>query len=55
MSLYLEDEEITDAAKQARKICCGTGDEGLIRLKAGGLSEDDKKSLLNYGIFLKIS
>ena len=31
MSLYLEDEEITDAAKQAMTICLGVGDEGLKR------------------------
>lgn len=43
MSLYLEDEEIDDAAKQARKICRGIGDEGLKRLNASGLSEDEKK------------
>ena len=43
MSLYLEDEEITDQAKQARKICRGIGDEGLKRLNASGLSDDDKK------------
>lgn len=29
MNLYMEDEEITDAGKQARKICRGIGDEGL--------------------------
>ena len=43
MSLYLEDEEITDADKQARKICRGIGDEGLKRLNASGLSKRDKK------------
>ncbi|XP_062855044.1 uncharacterized protein LOC134318174 [Trichomycterus rosablanca] len=43
MTLYLEDDEITDAAKQARKICRGIGDEGLKRLNASGLSDDEKK------------
>ncbi|KAL6486114.1 hypothetical protein MHYP_G00055060 [Metynnis hypsauchen] len=43
MNLYLDDEEIVDEAKQARKICRGIGDEGLKRLNASGLSEDDKK------------
>ncbi len=36
MYLYLEDEERTDAEKQARKICRGIGDEGLKRLDASG-------------------
>ncbi len=39
----MEDEEITGAAKQARKICRGIGDEGLKRLNASGLSEEEKK------------
>ena len=43
MCLYLDDEEIEDEAKQARKICRGIGDEGLKRMNASGLSDDDKK------------
>ena len=43
MSLYLEEEEITDAAKQARTICLGVGDEGLKRLNDSGLSDAEKK------------
>lgn len=43
MTLYLEDEEIADEAKQGRKICRGIGDEGLKRLNASGLSDADKK------------
>ena len=43
MTLFLEDEEITNKAKQARKICRGIGDEGLKRLNASGLSDADKK------------
>ena len=29
MWLYLDDEEIEDVVKRARKICCDIGDEGL--------------------------
>ena len=43
MCLYLDDKKIEDGVKQARKICCGIGDEGLRRLNASGLSDDDKK------------
>lgn len=43
MTLYIEDEEITEEAKQARKICRGVGDEGLRRLNASALSDADKK------------
>lgn len=43
MCLYIEDEEIVDEAKRARKICRGIGDEGLKRLNASGLSEEKKK------------
>lgn len=39
----MEDEEIIDEAKQARKICIGIGDEGLKWLNASGLSDADKK------------
>ena len=43
MELYLEDEDITETAAQARKICRGLGDEGLRRLNASGLKTADKK------------
>ena len=43
MSLYLEDEEITNDAAKARKISIGVCDEGLRRLNASGLSATDKK------------
>ena len=44
MTLYLEDEEIEDQTKQARKICRGIGDEGLKRLNASGLTDEQKRS-----------
>lgn len=44
MILFLEDEQITDEAAQARKICRGVGDEGLKRLNASGLDENEKKN-----------
>ena len=53
MTLYLEDEEITEKAKQSRKIIRGLGDEGLKRLNASGLSEQDQKNQRNCGSFLK--
>ena len=43
--LYLDNEGITDKVKPARKICRGIRDEGLRRLNASGLSDDDKKKL----------
>ena len=43
MELYLEDENIVDAAAKARKIMRGIGDEGLKRLNASGLTDDQKK------------
>jgi len=43
MELYLEDENIVDAAEKARKIMRGIGDEGLKRLNASGLTDDQKK------------
>ena len=43
MTLYTDDEEITDPEKIARKICRGIGDEGLRRLNASGLTEEEKK------------
>lgn len=43
MCLYIEDEEITDKAKRARKICRGIGDKGLKSLNASGLTEESKR------------
>ena len=44
MTLYVEDENIVTATAQARKICRGIGDEGLRRLNASGLTDDEKKN-----------
>ena len=44
MTLFLEDENILTAVAQARKICRGIGDEGLRRLNASGLTDDQKKN-----------
>ena len=44
MELYFDDEDISDKKIQARKICRSIGDEGLKKLNASGLSEDDKKN-----------
>ena len=44
MTFYIEDEEITDETKQARKICRGVGDQRLKRLNARGLAEHQKRS-----------
>ena len=43
MTLYLEDESVTDQTAQARKVCRGIGDEGLRQLNASGLTADEKK------------
>jgi hypothetical protein len=43
ISVYCEDEDITEGKKVALKILRGIGDEGLRRLHASGLSEDDKR------------
>ena len=43
MTLYLEDKEITDAAKQATKIKIAIGDEGICRVLASGLTDEDRK------------
>ena len=54
MTLVCEDNEVTDSTKIARKIKIGLGDEGLSRLNASGLSEDDKKRVLKCsGMFLR--
>ena len=42
MTLFLDDENITDNAAKARKICRGIGDEGLKRLNARDLSGEQK-------------
>ena len=43
ISVYCEDEEITDNRKKALKILRGIGDEGTRRLQLSGLSEDKRK------------
>ena len=43
ISVYCEDEEITDDRKKALKILRGIGDEGTRRLQVSGLSEEDKR------------
>ena len=43
MQLYIEDVEIEDEAAQARKILRGLGDQGLKRLNASGLTDQQKK------------
>ena len=43
MSLVIEDNEVTDKPKIARKIKIGLGDEGLRRLNASGLSAEHLK------------
>ena len=44
MTLFLDDENITTDAAQARKICRGIGDEGLKRLIASDLTEAQKEN-----------
>ena len=53
MWLYLDDEEIEDVVKRARKICCDIGDEGLRRLNASGLSDDDNKKPASLWTFFE--
>ena len=42
LSLVCEDNEVTDSGKVARKIKIGIGDEGLRRLNASGLTDEDQ-------------
>ena len=44
MNLFLDDENITDNAAKARKICRGIGDEGLRRINASDLSPEQNKT-----------
>ena len=53
IELYLEDEEITDAEVISRKIRRGIGDEGLKRLNASGLTDDEKKVPQNLWTFFE--
>ncbi len=53
MNLFIEDENITNQSKQALKICRGLGDEGLRRLNASGLTEEQKKVPVNIWNFLE--
>ena len=43
MTLYPEDKEVTDPAKQATKIKVAIGDEGMWRLLASGLDDAQLK------------
>lgn len=43
IQLYVDDQNVTDKVAQARKISIGVGDEGLKRLNASGLTDDDRK------------
>ena len=43
MELCLLDNDVTDSAKQATKIKIAIGNEGLRRINASRLSEDDQK------------
>ncbi len=49
MELVLEDNEVTDEAKQGTKIKIGLGNEGLLRLAGSGLSDEDKKNPTRIG------
>ena len=51
--LYLDDEEIEDGVERARKICRGLRDEGLRRLNASGLSDDDNKKPASLWTFFE--
>ena len=52
MNLYLDDEDITENERKARKILRGIGSEGLKRLNASALSDEDFKTPLKIWIFL---
>ena len=55
MNLYLDDEDITENEKKARKILRGIGSEGLKRLNASALSDEDLKTPLKTWIFFEES
>ena len=46
MNLFLDDENITDNAAKASKICRGIGDEGPRRINASDLSTEQKQNPL---------
>ena len=46
MTLFLDDENITDNAAKFRKICRGIGHEGIKRLNANDLSGEQKANPL---------
>ena len=46
MNLFLDDENVTDNAAKARKICRGIRDEGLRRINASDLSPEQKQNPL---------
>ena len=52
MNLYLDDEDITENERKTRKILRGIGSEGLKRLNASALSDEDlKNSFKNLDFF----
>ena len=55
MNLYLDDEDITENERKARKILRGIGSEGLKRLNASALSDEDLKTTLKIWIFFEES
>ena len=55
MNLYLDDEDITENERKARKILRGIGSEELKRLNASALSDEDLKTPSKIWIFLRIA
>ena len=53
MNLFLDDENVTDNAAKARKICRGIGDEGLRRINASDLSPEQKQNPLELWTLFK--
>ena len=43
VQLFLEDNDVTDIARQATKIKIALGDEGMRRLLASHLTDEQKK------------
>ena len=53
LTVDIEDEEITDETKQAKKICRGIGDQVLRPLDASGPTEQQKSLPKNLWIFFE--
>ena len=43
MVLFLEDQDVTDPANQATKMCIAIGEEGLLRVLASSLTTAEQK------------